>query len=189
MTGPAEKAVLRMEMARRRAKAADSVDSGPALQALQRALQGASGPVSFYWPIRTELDPRPVMEHLAGQGVSVCLPITHGRDAPLTFRQWVPGAVLKTDGFGVSIPADADEVTPATLVVPMLGFDLKCHRLGYGAGHYDRTLAGLRAAGPVLAIGFAYADQQLDQLMPAQPTDQPLDMIVTENATISPIGA
>lgn len=181
-----QKATLRRLMAQRRDEAAPTVDPGPALAALQETLEGARGPVSFYWPIRSELDPRPVMKHLAEQGVDLCLPVTHGRGSALTFRRWVPGAPMESDGFGVKRPADAEELSPATLVVPMLGFDLRCHRLGYGAGHYDRTLAGLRAKGPVLAIGFAYAAQKLDDPMPAEPTDQALNKIVTEDGTITP---
>ena len=179
-----EKAALRKEMTARRA--AVSIDPAPALKALLGVLQDASGPVSFYWPIRTEIDPRPVMEDVAAR-LPVCLPVTHGRGVGLSFRRWEPGTTLETDGFGVSVPAKPDELTPATLVIPMLGFDQFGQRLGYGAGHYDRTLAGLRAKGPVQAIGFAYEAQRLDQPMPAEPTDQPLDMIVTEAGIFMPV--
>lgn len=179
-----DKPALRKEMARRRAEAAAATDPAPALQLLEDHLADCDGPISFFWPIRTEIDPRPVMESLSKRE-RVCLPVTHGL-APLSFRQWQPGAVMDVDGFGVAIPHDGAEVIPRTLVIPLLGFDRHGQRLGYGAGHYDRTLAGLKAHGPVRSIGFAYAAQQLDADLPAEPTDQPLDVIVTESGLIRP---
>lgn len=173
-----DKATLRAEARARRAEAHGTVDPGPALAALAREIAATTGPVSFYWPIRTEIDPRPLMADLFGTR-RICLPVTHGRDAALTFRAWSPGAEMSVDGFGVAIPADDAPVTPEVLVVPMLAFDDHLHRLGYGAGHYDRTLAGLRPKGPVTAIGLAYEAQATARL-PAEPTDQALDLIVTE---------
>ena len=130
-------------MVGRRAALHSKVDVGPAHENLRRVLIGAAHPISFYWPIRTEIDPRPVMEAFAQNG-PVCLPVTQGY-APLTFRQWQPQTRMDIDGFGVAIPADTEEVTPRTLVIPMLAYDARGQRLGYGAGHYDRTLEQLRA--------------------------------------------
>ena len=144
-------------MAARRAEAAKTADLAAAQARLREVLAGGTGPVSFFWPIRSEIDPRPVMEALA-KTRTVCLPLTHGRGSPLTFLRW----------------------TPETLVVPMLAFDRFGQRLGYGAGHYDRTLAKLRPAGPVLAVGFAFEAQFVEVPLPAEPTDQPLDLVVTE---------
>ena len=173
-----DKTSLRAEARARRAAAHGSVDPQPALDALAAEIAKTTGPVSFYWPIRTEIDPRPLMD-TRSESRQLCLPVTHGRDAPLTFRAWQPGADMDVDGFGVAIPARDVPVTPEVLVVPMLAFDLHLHRLGYGAGHYDRTLAGLRPGGPAFAIGFAYEAQRTSTL-PAEPTDQALDLIVTE---------
>lgn len=179
-----EKKALRKEMARRRGDVHGVVDPTPALKLLEEVLAEVAGPVSFYWPIRTEIDPRPVMETLS-KHLPLCLPVTNGL-APLTFRQWLPGAAMDVDGFGVAVPQDDVPLVPKTLVIPMLGFDAACQRLGYGAGHYDRTLAGLKAHGTVQSIGFAYAAQRLDEALPAEPTDQPLDCIVTEKGLIKP---
>ncbi len=165
-------------MAGHRGAAHGKVDPAPALKHLHRVLSDAKHPISFYWPIRTEIDPRPVMEIFAAQG-PVCLPVTQGY-APLTFRLWTPEAKMESDGFGVSVPVGTPDVLPRTLVIPMLAFDDRCQRLGYGAGHYDRTLEKLRAEQPVRAIGFAYGAQKCPSV-PTEPTDQPLDMIVTEN--------
>lgn len=180
------KAALRKAARDRRAAVHGAVDPGPALNRLRSLLEDTAGPVSFYWPIRTEIDPRSVMETLSGKR-PVCLPVTHGRDAALTFRAWRPGMAMDMDGFGVAVPAVDEPVEPRVLVVPMLAFDTLCHRLGYGAGHYDRTLAGLRAKGPVTAIGLAYAAQAEASFLPSEPTDQPLDAIVTEQGVVLPV--
>lgn len=179
-----DKAVLRKAARAARQAAFDTVDVAPATMRLLDVLTDLPGPVAFYWPMRTEIDPRPAMEALA-EMVEVVLPVTHGF-GPLTFRQWRPGLVLAKDGFGTQYPAQGADVDPLTLVVPMLAFDRRGHRLGYGAGHYDRTLQGLRAKGPVTAIGFAYAGQEIDAV-PNEPTDQPLNLIVTEAETLTPL--
>ncbi|MDJ1007802.1 MAG: 5-formyltetrahydrofolate cyclo-ligase [Paracoccaceae bacterium] len=180
-----DKAAPRKAARARRKLAFETVDPAPALARLEAALDGATGPVAFYWPMRTEIDPRPAMERAAGRG-PVCLPVTHGF-GPLTFRLWAPGTLLTRDDFGTEFPAGGPDVRPATLVVPLLAFDRRGHRLGYGAGHYDRTLDALRRDGPVTAIGFAYAAQE-EPPLPAEATDQPLDLIVTETETIRPGG-
>ena len=180
-----DKATLRKFAHQRRAAAHGVVDPAPALQVLRELLGDTRGPVSFYWPIRSEIDPRPLMTEMA-RTRDLCLPVTHGRDAGLTFRRWTEGVAMETDGFGVSVPVKDDRITPLVLVVPLLAFDDRCHRLGYGAGHYDRTLAGLRAEGSVTAIGLAYAAQRVNAPLPTEPTDQPLDAIVTETGVARP---
>ena len=181
----AVKGALRQEMAKRRAVAHATVDTAPALATLIETLRPQQGPISFYWPIRTEIDPRPAMRALA-ETHPVCLPVTQGY-SPLIFRTWTEDTRMETDGFGVETPdAEAAEVTPNTLVIPMLAFDLVCHRLGYGAGHYDRTIEALKIRGPVTTIGFAYAAQKLSQPLPTDPTDQALDQIITEDGIHTP---
>lgn len=180
-----DKSLLRNLAHQRRGVAHGAVDPTPALIALRGLLESSEGPVSFYWPIRSELDPRPLMVEIALQR-DVCLPVTHGRGAPLTFRRWTEDSEMETDGFGVSVPILDDLITPRILVVPLLAFDDRCHRLGYGAGHYDRTLERLRGAGSVTAIGLAYSAQRADEPLPIEPTDQPLDAIVTETGVVRP---
>lgn len=138
--------------------------------------------VAFYMPIRTELDPRPA---LAGHDGPLCLPVVVAPEAPLAFRLWTPGAPMQKGDFGIEIPADPREIRPEVIVVPMLAFDRRGYRLGYGGGFYDRTLQALRATGPVVAIGFAYGAQELPHL-PTEPTDQKLDLIVTETGILQP---
>jgi len=91
---------------------------------------------------------------------------------------------MQAGPFGAKIPLVAEPVTPSVLIVPLLAFDRNGYRLGYGGGYYDRTLEILRANGPVLAVGFAYAAQQIDTV-PTEATDQPLDAVVTEEFVIT----
>jgi len=134
--------------------------------------------IAGYMPIRTEIDPLPAMTALAERS-RLCVPVIDGPGLPLDFYLWSPGCEMIDGPFGAKIPAEDISVRPTLLIVPLVGFDAACNRLGYGGGYYDRTLAALRAAVPVRAIGFAYAAQELPAL-PTEPTDQPLDAVVTE---------
>jgi len=127
----------------------------------------------------------PVLSVLAERGQVTALPVVVNRKAPLVFRRWAPGDVLEDGLYGTRHPpASADEVRPVCLLVPLLAFDRQGARLGYGGGFYDRTLAALRAAGPVVAVGVAYAGQEVDAL-PAEPHDERLDWVITEKEVIS----
>ncbi len=146
----------------------------------------ATGPIAGFWSMGDEIDMRPLLCALDAAGHVVALPVTVGRDRPLLFRRWRPDAAMVPGGFGTSVPAaDADIVVPRILIVPLLAFDRAGCRLGYGGGYYDRTLAGLRAGGPIVAIGVAYAAQEVDAV-PHGVADARLDLIVTERETIEP---
>jgi len=142
------------------------------------------GPVGGYWPIRSEVDPRPIMRALLRRGQTVALSqIIHPK---LSWREWRPGDVLVKGGFGVREPGpDAPECFPRALLVPLAAFDRRGSRLGYGKGHFDRTIAALSGMHPVLAIGLAYAMQEVPSV-PAEPHDRRLDIIVTEAGVIFP---
>ncbi|SDX95472.1 5-formyltetrahydrofolate cyclo-ligase [Citreimonas salinaria] len=140
--------------------------------------------VSGFLPIRTEIDPRPAMAKAARHG-PVCVPVIEGPGLPLRFARWTPDATLVPGPFGAATPAEPEFLEPRVLIVPLLAFDRAGNRLGYGGGYYDRTLAALRARGSRTAIGFAFAAQEAEGL-PLEPTDQPLDLIVTEAEIISP---
>ena len=141
-------------------------------------------PVGTYWPIRSEVDTRPILEGLAARGQTVALSqILHPH---LSWREWRPGDVLIHGGFGVQEPGpDAAEVFPRALLMPLAAFDRLGNRLGYGKGHFDRTIAELSRQHPVLTVGLAFSVQEIDAV-PAEPHDQPLDMIVTETGVIRP---
>ena len=116
-------------------------------------------------PIRTELDAIPAMTALHQQGARIAVPVIAGRGLPLDFREWTPDCPLIEGPFGALIPEGGDWLTPDTLIVPLVGFDAACNRLGYGGGSTTRTLARLQARAPTRApvrkIGFAFAAQQL----------------------------
>jgi len=135
-----------------------------------------------YMPIRTEVDPLPVMAQMAAFG-PVGVPVIEGAGKPLKFRQWTPDCALVDGPFGAKIPESGAWLEPEVLIVPLVAFDRNGGRLGYGGGFYDRTLEGLRAVRPTLAVGFAFAAQEADAL-PLEPTDQPLDALVTEREVI-----
>ena len=135
-------------------------------------------PVGAYWTIRSEVDPRPLMEALIARGQDVALSqILHPH---LSWRLWRPGDVLVKGGFGVREPGpDAPEIFPKALLVPLVAFDRRGGRIGYGKGHFDRAIAALEAQHPVLTIGLAYAVQEIDEV-PVEPHDRLLDIIITE---------
>lgn len=182
---PAIKAAARRAGFARR-KAAQACAGPGAAGRLSEVLAGYRGvPLSGYMAIRTEIDPVPAMEEAAAHG-PVCVPVIRAAGHPLVFSRWEPGMAMKKGPFGAMIPEQDDFLVPEILIVPLVAFDLNGGRLGYGGGFYDRTLAGLRAAQPTLAIGFAYEAQRAD-VLPLEPTDQPLDMIVTEHQVYDPI--
>jgi 5-formyltetrahydrofolate cyclo-ligase len=142
------------------------------------------GVVSGYLPIDDELDPLPLLRAAIDRGHAACVPVVQGRGQPLVFRDWTPEAPLVEGVFGVSVPApEAPERVPDLLFVPLLGFDRKGFRMGYGAGFYDRTLAGLRAHRQVVAVGIGYAGQEVTAV-PVGLHDEALDWIVTDREAI-----
>lgn len=141
--------------------------------------------VSGYLPIRDEIDPLPAMRALIARGIRVGVPVIVARATPLRFREWRPDCTMVRGPFGTTAPATGDWLTPDLLIVPLLAFDRAGHRLGYGGGYYDRTIAGLQGAGPVRAVGFAYAGQEVARV-PVEETDAPLDAVVTEAGVVLP---
>jgi 5-formyltetrahydrofolate cyclo-ligase len=140
--------------------------------------------VCGYAPIRSELDPKPLMRRFAEAGAQLALPVVRGRSMPLALRSWDFGAPLVPGPWGLREPdGDAPMVTPDIVLVPLAAFDRAGHRIGYGAGYYDITLAGLRSAQPVIAVGLAFAAQEIPKV-PASERDAPLDLVVTEREVI-----
>jgi|SRR5450631_351841 5-formyltetrahydrofolate cyclo-ligase len=136
--------------------------------------------IAGYSPIRSEIDPTPLMRKLAAQGAELALPVIAARDSPLTFRRWTPGDRLLRGPLGILEPSpDAAEIMPDLVLVPLAAFDRSGHRIGYGAGYYDRTLAVLRELKPVMAIGVGFAVQEID-ILPVLPHDVALDYVLTE---------
>ncbi|MFT8247053.1 5-formyltetrahydrofolate cyclo-ligase [Roseomonas sp. BN140053] len=173
----AAKAELRRAMLARRA-GLDGTGAGDAVA--HHVLTGLAPPrdavVAAYWPRGDELDPRSLLTALAARGQVLALPVTTARGQPLLFRRWQPGEEPPPGRYGLrEPPPGAPELRPDWLFVPLLAFDRRGHRLGYGAGYYDRTLESLPGA---VAIGLALAEQERPEV-PAGPGDVPLRAVVT----------
>jgi 5-formyltetrahydrofolate cyclo-ligase len=140
--------------------------------------------VAGYFPIRSEIDPRPLMQALEARGAQLALPVVVARDKSLRFRAWHRDQPLVAGPFNTSHPHDdAPGIIPDIVLVPLAAFDRRGHRIGYGGGYYDRTLCSLRARKPVLAAGVAFAVQEVETV-PASPHDAVLDIILTDGGTI-----
>jgi 5-formyltetrahydrofolate cyclo-ligase len=145
--------------------------------------------VSGFMPINSEIDPLPLMKKLAAAGGRLALPVVVGRGNPLLMRAWAIGEPLDAGVWGIREPKpQAVEVAPDILLVPLLAFNRTGHRLGYGGGYYDRTIAQLRARKTIVAIGLAYAAQEVVEV-PASPRDAALDLVLTEREVIDLRGA
>jgi 5-formyltetrahydrofolate cyclo-ligase len=141
--------------------------------------------VSGFMPLKSEINPLPLMKTLAEAGAALALPKIVGRGKPLVMRSWPWGAPLDVGQWGIREPkADAPEVDPDIVLVPLLAFDRTGQRIGYGAGYYDMTIARLRSRKAITAVGIAFAMQEVPAV-PATGRDAPLDFILTENEVIA----
>lgn len=135
---------------------------------------------SAYLPIGSEIDPRPLIDHLIASGLVCTLPVVTAAGAPLEFRRWRPGESLSPGPFGTREPTPASpQLAPQLLLLPLLAYDAAGGRLGYGGGYYDATLQARRAVASVTAVGLAFAGQMVETV-PATSTDEPLDWVVTQ---------
>ncbi len=185
MTSLRDKASLRTDALARRAdldptiRAAFASDLAAAGLALVRSRR-PTPVVSLFLPIRGEPDTQPLLDALSAADVTTALPATPRRGEPLRFLAWRPGDALAAGRFGTREPLpDAAQHHPDLLFVPLAAFDARGFRLGYGAGYYDGALRRLRAMKPVLAVGVAFAAQEV-AAVPAEPHDEPLDAVLTE---------
>jgi 5-formyltetrahydrofolate cyclo-ligase len=174
-------------LARRQALSGEARASAAAAiagRALPFALPAGSV-VAGYVPIRGEIDPFPLMRALSARGARLALPVVTGLGRPLEFRSWSEDDALQRSPLGILEPmAGAPEVAPDIVLAPLAAFDALGHRIGYGAGHYDRTLEALRGAKPVIAAGLAFAVQQI-AAVPAAAHDVALDYVITERETLN----
>ena len=135
--------------------------------------------LGIYWPIRAEIDVRDIaMRHIEAGGVAA-LPVVVHKNAPVEFWPWEPGTSMRRGFWNIPVPASGTAVHPDALIIPLVGFDAACFRLGYGGGYYDRTLAALSPL--PLRIGLAFAEAQIATIYP-QPHDVPMSMVVTDRA-------
>lgn len=174
----------RSAASKRRAEAHEQLKDKAGVMMAVRGLPGGvritSGAVSGFIPYKSEITTIPMLERLHREGWRTCLPIVTGMEEPLVFRAWAPGDPLVPGAFDIPVPPEsAPEVVPDVLLVPLLAFDRKGFRLGYGGGFYDRTLEKLRLTRNVVAIGVAYHAQMVDEV-PVGLHDAPLDYVMTE---------
>jgi 5-formyltetrahydrofolate cyclo-ligase len=140
--------------------------------------------VSGFMPMKSEINPLPLMKKLADAGARLALPVTGRRGQPLVMRAWTWGEPLASGVWGIREPKpEAPQVDPDILLVPLLAFDRAGYRLGYGGGYYDLTLAQFRSSKAVIAIGLAYAVQEIAGV-PTTPRDAALDLVLTEREVI-----
>ena len=191
MVTPAQPTVVK-DIFRREALARRDALPAPERAAAAEAVAGRPFPlpvpagtiVSGYSPMKSEFNPVPLMRRLADAGAGLALPVVAGRGKPLIMRAWSFGAPLTAGVWGIREPGpDAPGVDPDILLVPLAAFDRRGHRIGYGAGYYDLTIAGLRARKPVTAVGLAFAAQEIEAV-PITPRDARLDLVLTEREVI-----
>jgi 5-formyltetrahydrofolate cyclo-ligase len=140
--------------------------------------------VSGFMPMKSEINPLPLLKRLAAAGAKLALPVVAGRGKPLIMRAWEFGAPLEAGVWGIRQPkADAPEIDPDILIVPLAAFDRAGHRIGYGAGYYDMTITRLRGIKPVAVIGIGFAAQEIPRV-PTTERDARLDLVLTEREII-----
>ena len=138
--------------------------------------------VGLYWPMQGEIALAGVVDRIRREGGRTALPIVVRKSNPLEFHLWNKEAIFTRDACGIPCPPRGVAVHPATLLVPVVGFDNACYRLGYGGGYYDKTLAMLSPR--PLTIGIGFERGHLDTIFP-QPFDIPLDFVLTEQTVHS----
>ena len=183
-----QKAQLRREALARRDALPVEIRKAVAEAIAARAFPVAVAPgviVSGFMPLKSEINPLPLMRKLADAGARLALPVVIGLGKPLIMRSWQWGEPLVPGVWGIrQPPPTAPELQPDVLLVPLLAFDRRGHRIGYGAGYYDLTIAQLRAKKPIAAVGIAFAAQEVETV-PRTAFDAQLDLVLTESETIA----
>jgi 5-formyltetrahydrofolate cyclo-ligase len=181
------KVTLRRDAAARRDALPAAVRMAAAVAIAARAFPLPIAPgtiVSGFMPLKSEINPLPLMQKLAAAGAQLALPRIVGRGCPLSMRAWEFGAPLDRGQWGIREPkADAVEVEPDIFLVPLLAFDRAGYRIGYGAGYYDMTISRLRSLKAVTGIGIAFAAQEVAKV-PRTERDARLDLVLTEREAI-----
>ena len=136
--------------------------------------------IAFYYPIKTELDPFPLINSIEISSLKFCLPVVTGLERPLIFKEWVKDSELIISSYGAKIPMHGPLLTPDLIITPLLAFDQFGSRLGYGGGFYDRTIEVLRRHKNILVLGLAFECQRTEVTIPTEPTDQKIDCVLTE---------
>ncbi len=161
--------------------AADRRELGMRIGArLREVIAERPGILGVYWPFRAEFDPRGLIDWAIAEGCGVALPVVVDKKGPLEYRAWRPGEALVDGVWNIPVPEKREVAIPAMVLAPLVGFDRRSYRLGYGGGYFDRTLAALSPK--PLAIGVGFEFQAIETIYP-QSFDVPMDWIVTEAET------
>ncbi len=186
----ATKQELRTEVRRRRDALAVSDRADWSLRIAQHGFaalreRAAGAMVAMYWPMRSEADPRPLARELSKVGAQLCLPAFVGE--AMLFRRWMTDDDLVSAAFSTKEPRpDALVVVPTLVMAPLLAFDARGQRLGWGKGYYDRALGELDVAASrdggsrPFVVGIAFACQEVPNV-PAEGHDRQLDAVITED--------
>ena len=194
MDGPTASVAIETRKAGLRKSALAARDAIPAAerQAAAEAVAARAFPlairtgviVSGFSPLKSEINPLPLMRKLAAAGARLALPVVAGRGQPLVMRAYAFGDPLNAGVWGIREPMKGSpEVDPDILIVPLAAFDRRGNRIGYGAGYYDMTINRLRSRKPVVAVGIGYAAQEVPEV-PVTPRDERLDLVLTEREAI-----
>lgn len=144
--------------------------------------------IALYWPKKDEFSTQLILERLLEEGFTCCLPITSKEQRALRFAKWKKDDPLVEGAFKVQEPVvdeNTEWLAPDIVIVPLIAFDRRGHRLGYGAGHYDATLTELREKKDILSVGIAFDEQLVLFPLPAEDHDQPLDLVITPERVYS----
>ncbi len=186
---PKSKSQLRTDLLERRDQYKKTHDlKGIGKVVLDKLISAAIIPsdaiIASYWPVKSEVDVRPLLSCFYKRGHTCALPVVAAQNKPLLFREWCPGNLLISGLYNILTPDEtAPLVTPTVLFIPVLGFDRQGHRLGHGEGYYDRTLQKLRGQHHIIAIGVAFDCQEVDSI-PHEAYDQSMNYIITPTQVI-----
>ena len=137
--------------------------------------------IGLYYPVNSEMNPLTLIDYPNSQGKITCLPIVIDKNSPLIFKAWRPGKDMVAGRYGIPVPDNDQIVTPDLVICPLLAYDDKGMRLGYGGGFYDRTIRHLRRKKQTRYMGLAFSEQKSYHDLPSEEHDVPLDAILTES--------
>jgi 5-formyltetrahydrofolate cyclo-ligase len=175
------KKLIREIIFKARKKAFDNASTNAGMQSLIDVVSNLESKqvIAGYMPIRTEISPLAAMNKLSNSGKSICVPVVQSAGEPLLFKEWTPNSNMLVGPFGAEIPEHGEFLEPEVLIVPLVAFDRKGARVGYGGGFYDRYISTIMNDKKIIKIGLGFSFQKIDKV-PINKYDKKLDYIITE---------
>ena len=138
--------------------------------------------IGLYYPVNSEMNPLTLIDYLETQGKITCLPIVVDKNSPLIFKAWSPGQDMVAGDYGIPVPDNDQIVTPDLVICPLLAYDAKGMRLGYGGGFYDRTILNFKQniEKKIFTVGLAFSCQKYSGKLPIEKNDEKIDCVLTE---------